>query len=452
MRSGQTSFRMLWIPVLAALFGADARADADEAAARAQVFLLAQQRESGPIGDAETSPLAALAARHAGADLDRPAWQRSVRWSIARESEATRPLAWEILLFTKLRAQVPGAALQKRVARLVELQHQQWIDLPPTRYRNAARPGEHPDPRFRFRVEGRYSDYGGWGKASGQVANILDTALAVWALTEAQKAGQNVGGEVFSRALTFLLKHQGSDGAWGMPTSGARGDATAAAAFAMGLALKGYGAAADAPLPKGGNVQAQIDLAVKWLKKTASATINPGTGRENLEAYRLWYGLLLDAIGQSGSDALVRIRSQLLETQLEEGAWKPGVAKSRGDLVRTTAWALLTLPKYESPARVEPTIEKIWARFGERASESEKKTAIESVLRLGERIRQPLILALRDERRNVREIAVRALREHTGQDFGFRSERSHAQNAEAFRQWSGWWLTVRGSRGPSRGR
>ncbi|MEQ8764989.1 MAG: hypothetical protein RL885_13740 [Planctomycetota bacterium] len=419
----------------------------DSATARAIAFLRSQQRDNGAIGDLETTPLTVLAAWRAGADLELPVWQKALELTAQHDSERTRELAWRILIFLERRSQVKDSKLRGWVDALVDLQYDQIIDLPPQRYRNAARQGEQPMPRFRYRTEDGYSDFGGWGEEEGRAANVLDTALAIRALLAAHEAGFQVDLGVFSRAFKFLTRHQSpKDGAWGHPTSGARGDATAAGAWALLTCSKVTGSGLDVAIAGGGSIRSRIDLAVKWLQHTEQPGVNPGAGRENVEGYRAWYRLLLETTRKTTPGFFEALEKRLIEGQLLDGSWRPGVARSKVDQIRATALSLEALPAWRAPDDRTAAAKAILEGLDLRTSEVDRLIAKERLSRLGDEIIEELILALRDERESVREVAVNTLRERTGQDFGYRSQDSISKNAEAFRQWSKWWLAIRSRR------
>lgn len=189
---------------------------------------------------------------------------------------------------------------------------------------------------------------GAWGypQAEGDNSN---TAFAVWALYEADRAGVAAGEAAWQRTLDYWLKHQNIDGSWGYkPGLGGTGSMTCQGLFCVAAAamiLGGHNP--DQPPAKA------IEKAAAWLANHFSVRQNPGSHGQ--QGWQFYYLLALGKAGRIlGRDQFgnhrwsAEVIDELLGKQQPDGSWK-GTGHAEDDPHLATSLALLFLIQAEAP-------------------------------------------------------------------------------------------------------
>ncbi|HVX12653.1 MAG TPA: M56 family metallopeptidase [Pirellulales bacterium] len=296
----------------------------DQAIDRAVAFLIAEQRADGswpdPVGyRGGISALCTLALIEAGIKPDAPSVQAALAFLRPIRPSMTYSTALQTVVFCAADPRTDRALIERNVDWLVEQQK---------------RKGEM---------------VGAWGypQAAGDNSN---TAFAVLALHEAERAGVKAGNAAWRRTLDYWINHQNRDGSWGYkPAIYGTTSMTSQGLFCVAAAAKALGEDA----PEGAAAQV-VEKAAVWLTRTFETGASPTAfGQRQWQYYSL---LSLGKAGRiSGRDRFGKLdwfaegSQSLLEWQQPNGCWRgPGHAEDDPHLA--TSMALLFLAQSRAKA------------------------------------------------------------------------------------------------------
>lgn len=280
-------------------------------------YLKSEQVENGrwpdPVGyPGGITGLCTLALLKRGMQPDEGAAASALNYLRAIKPSMTYSTSLQTLVFCAADAQAERKLIQRNVKWLVQMQ----------------------------KAAGPFAGAWGYPQAEGDNSN---TAFAVWALYEADRAGLPAGVAVWRRTLDYWLKNQNADGSWGYkPGLGGTGSMTSQGLFCVAATATVLGD--DKPHQSPAKA---MEKAVAWLANHFSVDENPGAHGQ--QGWHLYYLLALGKAGRiSGREEFgdhrwpAEVADVLLDRQRPDGSWQ-GVGHAEDNPNLATGLALLTL-------------------------------------------------------------------------------------------------------------